>query len=73
MKIIKRKSIKKVFSQSSTRVNYFFFAILESGQIVLHLVWPDLFFCKHLSLVVNKQDQSTMKMAMKIFLAFPLF
>ena len=37
------------------------------------LVWPDIFFCKHLSLVVNKQDQRTMKMVIKIFLAFPSF
>jgi hypothetical protein len=38
------------------------------------LVWPMfLFFCKHLSLVVNKQDQRTMKTAIKIFLAFPSF
>ena len=37
------------------------------------LVWPDLFFCKLLSLVVNMQDQRTMKMAIKMFLAFPLF
>ena len=27
------------------------------------LVCPKLFFCKHLSLVVNKQGQRTMKMA----------
>ena len=36
------------------------------------LVWPDLFFCKHLSLVVNMQDQRTMKTTTKICLAFPL-
>ena len=33
------------------------------------LVWPDLFFCKELSLVVNKQDQRTMKTTIKVFLA----
>ena len=31
------------------------------------LVWPDLFFCKELSLVVNKQDQRTMKTTIKCF------
>ena len=39
----------------------------------IHIVWPDLFFCKHLNLVVNKQDWRIMKTTMKIFLAFPLF
>ena len=37
------------------------------------IVWLDLFFCKKLNLVVNKQDQRTMKTALKIFLAFWLF
>ena len=35
------------------------------------LVCPKLFFCKQLSLVVNKEGQRTMKTAVKIFLAFP--
>ena len=38
-----------------------------------YLVFPKLFFCKQLSLVVNKQGQRTMKMAIKIFLTFQLF
>ena len=39
----------------------------------VHTVWPELFFCKHLNLVVNKQDWRTMKTTIKIFLSFPLF
>ena len=37
------------------------------------LVCPMLFFCKHLSLAVNKKGQRTMKMTIKIFLAFRAF
>ena len=37
------------------------------------LVWPDLFFCKELSLVVNKQDQRTMKTTIKYFWPFCRF
>ena len=37
------------------------------------VVRPDYFFCKHLRLTVNKKDQRTMKIPIKIFLAFPLF
>ena len=37
------------------------------------IVWPDLFFCKHLSIVVNKQDQSSMKMAIEYFWPFHCF
>ena len=37
------------------------------------LVCPMLFFCKHLSLVVDKQGQRTTKTAIKIFLVFGLF
>ena len=36
----------------------------------IYLAWPDLFVCKQLSLVVNKQGQWTMKTIIKIFLGF---
>ena len=39
----------------------------------LRLVCPKLFFCKQLSLVVNKYDQRTMKIAIRICLAFQSF
>ena len=37
------------------------------------IVWSNLFFCKQLSLVVNKQDQRTMKMVKKYFWSFSRF
>ena len=37
------------------------------------LVCPKLYFCKQLSLVVDKKDQRTAKMAIKISLAFRSF
>ena len=58
---------------------------LQNGRAVLHtlqsicrkwvqnLVCPMLFFCKHLSLVVNKEGQRTMKMAIRMFLALQWF
>ena len=42
-------------------------------NMTARLVWPYLFFCKHLSLVVNKQDQRTMKTAIKYFWPFGRF
>ena len=57
--------------------SYFCTSELETRQptqpYCAPLVCPKYFFCKQLSLVVNKQGQRTMKTAIKIFLASPLF
>ena len=48
-------------------------AIFEFIWSISHIEWPRLWRITDLSLVVNKEGQKTMKMAIKIFLAFPSF
>ena len=59
---------EKDLSNSFLSVQRFNISLKRSGplEIMQQLAGPDLFFCKQLSLVVNKEGQRTMKMTIKI-------
>ena len=61
---MKTNLITLMTSSSKTEVGY---------NHTERLKCPLLIFCKHLSLVVNKSGQKTMKTAIEIFLAFQMF
>ena len=67
------KTLDTIFSLEWLIRNCWRFLTHHDLICIANIVCPDLFFCKKLSSVLNKQDQRTMKMAIRIFLAFPSF
>ena len=63
----------KLCTNKERRKVYLYLCIPKLLILSSILVRPMLFFCKQLSLVVNKQDKRTIKKTIKIFFTFRLF